>query len=492
VREKKDQLQAHLFIVGRMVKALVQAEPDLVRTPLRRTTSGWVWGAVLGAVIAGIFAIIGFVSPVKSTKWQVAGAIVEEKESGAQFIYLDGRLRPVANLTSARLAAGAIGGGLGTTNAPPVSVSRKSLTTANKGPMIGIVGAPESLPQPQDLYAGAWSLCAVKPAAGADSTLVVDLPAAPADPVPVDKAMLVQAGPAFHLLWNGRRYPVVGAAAMTAMGAGAVQPFQVPSAFVDSLPPGKALQGGAVTGVGKPGPVIGSIRLKVGQIARVGPASAPSAEYYLALGDGLLKVPLTEARLVLTAPANARAYPGRRPAPIEISAAGAAAARRSTETSHADGWPQTPPAVLGVDPAGGTQPCATLALPAQGPATAVFGLGRAATGASAPVVGRGGVSVRVRSGSGALIARGGAPGTSTKAPDPNKPAPPVWLLTDDGRGYPLTDDQSRSSLGYSDLLAVPVPPALLAVLPTGPALTQQGALTTLDQPAATPTAEARP
>jgi type VII secretion protein EccB len=468
MREKKDQLQAHLFIVGRLVKALVQAEPDLVRTPLRRTTTGWVWGLVFGTLISLVFLVIGFVKQSSTDKWRVAGAIVVEKETGARFVYLpgadgNGQLRAAPNLTSAKLAAAAVASGA--KDLPPFTVSAKTLNSPPKGqsspvprgPALGSVG-PESLPK--DLQAGPWSLCV--PTTGPTGKLVVSLPAAPAEPVPATSGLLVRSGQDTYLLWNGRRYAVIGPVAMSALGAGSAQPFEVPRAFVESLPAGKDFAPQRVPEVGKPGPVVDGQRLRSGQVTH-----AASGEYFIVFDDGLLSVPQTEAQLALGDPLNAPAYPGKRPKLVEITAAGAASAKPSGRQSQAENWPRTPPQLVAAGPARDTQPCAQLTISPKGDATASFGIGRG----TPPVVGTSVGQAVVRPGSGALI------GTTAKPKDPNaRPEDgPAWLLADDGRKYPLTDRDAKGILGLEGL-PVRLPPVLLDAIPTGSALTMQAAL----------------
>src|SRR5204862_174540 len=81
-----------------------------------------------------VFGMLGVVSPGGSTAWREPGAIIVEKETGSRFLLVDGVLRPVLNLASARLLAGA--------EAPVRSVSGKSLAGVPHGAAVGIPGAP--------------------------------------------------------------------------------------------------------------------------------------------------------------------------------------------------------------------------------------------------------------------------------------------------------------------------------------------------------------
>jgi len=74
--------------------------------------------------------------------------------------------------------------------------------------------------------------------------------------------------------------------------------------------------------------------------------------------------------------------------------------------------------------------------------------------------------VRVPPGGGLLVQDVPAPGITGGA---------VYLVTDLGLKYPLPTADAADALGYPSAPAVPVPSAILAFLPTGPALDQQAA-----------------
>ena len=52
---------------------------------------------------------------------------------------------------------------------------------------------------------------------------------------------------------------------------------------------------------------------------------------------------------------------------------------------------------------------------------------------------------------------------------------PVYLITDAGTKYPLTDGTARSALGYANATPAVLPTTALAMLPTGPALDEADA-----------------
>src|SRR5947209_17321732 len=151
MQTRRDQVQAHTFVVGRMVSALVRAEPDAQFSPLRRFTVGLVIGVVLGGITLAGFGVYGVFSPGGSRSWKQPGVLIVEKETGARYLYVDGQLHPVLNYTSARLIVGG----------PPtiVQVSRNSMRGVPHGLPVGIEAAPDYLPDLARLDGTQWQVC---------------------------------------------------------------------------------------------------------------------------------------------------------------------------------------------------------------------------------------------------------------------------------------------------------------------------------------------
>jgi hypothetical protein len=75
----------------------------------------------------------------------------------------------------------------------------------------------------------------------------------------------------------------------------------------------------------------------------------------------------------------------------------------------------------------------------------------------------------VAPGTGMLARSLAAPGSTTGA---------TFLVTDLGVKYPLPSADSVSSLGYDGVTPIPIPPSMLALLPTGPSLDRTAATAT--------------
>ena len=151
MQTQKDRVDAHCFLVKRMVSGLAAGDPTPEDQPARRASLGLIIGCLITALALIAFGIYGWLVPAPDTSWRQNNAIVVEKETGTRFVYRDGVLFPVQNYASALLIQG---DGAGVS-----MVERRWLADVPRGPMVGIAGAPEAVPQPGDRLAGEWSIC---------------------------------------------------------------------------------------------------------------------------------------------------------------------------------------------------------------------------------------------------------------------------------------------------------------------------------------------
>jgi len=487
MQSKRDQVQAHTFIMSRLTSGMLLADPDAPESPLGRTTRGAVAGLLITVLIAAGAVVFGLISPGGNDSWRSGESLIVNRETGARYLYLDGRLRPVRNYSSALLIGGA---DLATTD-----VSTASLRGTPVGAAVGIVGAPDSVPGTGDLESGAWQICSalgsVTSADGTVTTRAVTALVAGAtvagDPVGVGEAVLVS-GPdkKTYLVWQGSRLPLdTESGALLSLGYSSVTPRPVSAAFLDALVPGAALAPPQVTGLGSAGPSLGGTATKVGQVFQVtvpGDSSGTGAgddsggQYYLLRGEGLVPVTATGAALLLGDPdIRAKAYGGESPAALPIGAdvlKDHLAPGSTGVDPSASGLPDTPPRAVRV-PAGWTA-CAQVKPGADGvrvssllvreselaPVTQASGepVAAACLPVDAVVV-RPGHGVLVR----ALSAGGGAVGAAT------------YLVGDDGVKYRVPSKTALAALGYAETDARQLPSPLLAMLPTGPDLSPEAA-----------------
>ncbi|MEU3603815.1 type VII secretion protein EccB [Streptomyces sp. NPDC006798] len=469
MQSRKDQVQAHMFVMGRLTGGMLRQDPDAPDTPTGRTNRGLAWGIGLAVVLVLGFLLYGLISPAGTKSWRNSGSLVVQKETGTRYLYLDGVLRPVRNYASARLIAEKKPG--------TVTVSAASLRGEPQGTPVGIPGAPDALPGPGDLERGAWQVCAEEPlrtgpdGTGRQTRTSLRLgPAADGTAPGRDRAVLVRADDGTrHLLWGDQRLRVGGNGALQSLGYSGAAPVPVSAAFLSGLPAGADLVAPEIEGRGTPSGRIGAADARVGQVFRL-ESPGTAGQYFLLEKAGLRPLGDLAAALVLgDARTASLAYPGTRPTALPLTAGELTPQQAPADRAPRDpaSWPDRTPRILPlpsatalcarIQPAAGS-PRVRLALvpaakdrpvpPARGPEIAP---------ACLPVD-----AIAVRPGHGALAvalgAGGGARGTTT------------YLVTDVGVKYRIDDEAAARRLGLGGARAQAVPSRLLDMLPTGPEL----------------------
>src|SRR5689334_17124638 len=134
---QRDQLQAYQFLRRRLVSALQVGDANHPSSPSRRVVLGAALGTACALLLTAGFAIAGALHPGADQNWRNPGQVVIERETGAAYVLgADGLLHPVLNYVSARLLAGTA----------TATVSARALAGVPRGPLLGIPGAPGSLP----------------------------------------------------------------------------------------------------------------------------------------------------------------------------------------------------------------------------------------------------------------------------------------------------------------------------------------------------------
>jgi type VII secretion protein EccB len=451
---QRDQIQAYQFLRRRLVSALVAADANHPTSPSRRLVLGTILGVAAAVLTAAVFGVLGLLNPSSTANWKQGGQVIVEQDTGARYILgKDGRLYPVLNYASARLLAA----GNGTATA---TVSAQALSSVSRGPMLGIPGAPDSLPTGTAMADHVFTVCSrtspnqptgVEPT----STLILGSSADTGQQALANgQGLLVSAsnGQVF-LVADGFRFRVPSSGTLAALHYDTISQLPVASNWLGAVPAGPDLGLVDVSDAGSSGPDVGGQSTRVGQVLTDG-------EYYVVRSDGLEPVSQTEAYLITGDQHNADAYPGNQPAPIPTSVAAISSTAKSRQTGII-GLPSQLPRILalGANPAlcatgDGTNGSvltvgAALPLPSGAQAISTSGGGQLADQVYVPP--SGGVLVREQTG---LTTDTGA----------------TYLITDTGRKYQLPSSAAIASLGYGSLTATDVAEPLLALLPNGPAL----------------------
>ncbi|RSN14667.1 type VII secretion protein EccB [Nonomuraea sp. WAC 01424] len=454
MQTRKDLYQAHRLMQQRLGMALLQAEPDVPETPMRRHNVAMFCGVLVGVLIAAVFGIWGLLKPGGATNLTEAGQLLVEEETGATYVYSQeqARLLPTANYVSALLL-------LDTSDFKVRNVSGASLAAMQRGPLVGIAGAPDTLPARDKLVKGPWSVCVTEPpqAAGARAPYVTlvggqDVGGTPA----LGAALVVTDGQQPWVIWNDRRMKVTD----TGVRALNAHPRKVPSSWINAIPPGPDFMPPLITGLGHRAVAPGGGRGAVGQVYTVKGVGGAPDRWYVLLADGLAPVNLTQATLLLEDPRTKVAYGRRAATPIVIDAA-TANTKTSRQSLTVGGLPTSLPRTV----SSAAALCSVYADTQNGSARAKITIGATMT-IPAP---------NSRSDQEhfdqVLLPAGGAalggllPGDGQKAFVQS-----YFLLTDQGRKFPLQSGEQINKLGYGAEDVAPVPYNLVHLIPEGPAL----------------------
>lgn len=308
MQTRKDLLQAHRLMTQRASQALMLGEPDSPEQPLRRLNVAGFIGVMVAVLVAAGFGVVGLLTGGGGAQGlDDPGSIIIEKETGARYVWCvdqSRKLCPVANYTSAKLLAGS-----GQTNQH--LVSRNSLSKYDRGTMIGIPGAPDTLPDPKKLVKMPWSAC-VRAAdlSLAGHTSLVTLVAGQnigGRALPDDQAIIVQADDQPWVLWRNKRMRVARDV-VPALTSTTVVP-KVAGKWLNAVTPGTDFKAPTIPGLGQntAGP---QGQGRVGQVFTVANVTGANAASYVLMSDGLARISDIEARLLREDAAVKKAFGG--------------------------------------------------------------------------------------------------------------------------------------------------------------------------------------
>ncbi|MGI5166780.1 type VII secretion protein EccB [Spirillospora sp. CA-253888] len=312
MQTRKDLLQAHRLMTQRASLALISGEPDNPELPLRRMNVAAFSGIMIAILCCAAFGVFGLIRPGGAKGLEKAGMLIVEKETGARYVWCEDRkLCPVVNYVSARLVAGADGKSRRT-------VSSNSLSKYERGPTIGIPGAPNTLPDPKKLTKGPWAVCvrAVESTSAGRQSLVTLMAGRSVGGAQLreDQAMVVEASGQNWLIWRNMRMRMPKYA-LIPLGA---TPVQISGKWLDSVTQGPDFaapvipdMGQAATGPNGPA--------QVGRIFSVPTASGGTSSYVLRK-DGLAPITPIQQQLMIADTTTRRAYGGRQPQPVPTDA----------------------------------------------------------------------------------------------------------------------------------------------------------------------------
>ncbi|MFI1398192.1 type VII secretion protein EccB [Streptomyces sp. NPDC020681] len=474
MQNKRDQVQAHMFLMGRLTSSMLRADPDSPESPQGRTNRGIAIGVIIAVLVTAGAFVFGLLSPGKKDSWRTSGELIVEKETGARYLFLDGRLRPVRNYASARLLVGA--------DLKAATVSAKSLRGTSVGSAIGIPGGPDRIPSEGQLSDAPWLLCSTP--YGEDPDTVSTLAVASevkGQPVSAERGIVAQ-GPdgSLYLLWSGMRLRLdEEKGARESLGYGSVAPYKVAGSLLTSLPAGPDLAPPFIPGQGEPGPRLEDRETRIGQVFGVSVMGAKEPRHYVLQQDGLRQIPVTVAALILGDPETRKtAYADETPGVIGLGPealrgqlAPQAPARKSPMR-----LPDSPPEALNVPKE--VSPCARIAPADPGSTGTSISITLADIGdLGQPVQATSDVAAKactqvdrvvVPPDTGVLVQVLNASGTRGST---------LYLVSGTGLKYRIPTEEAAKALGYETTPAQGLPSQLLGMLPHGPDLSPKAAQT---------------
>ncbi|GIF01599.1 type VII secretion protein EccB [Paractinoplanes rishiriensis] len=446
---RQDQVHSYQYAVQRVVSALVAHDPDPARSPLRRAGTTALVGMLVAALAVGGVAIYGLLTGNNAVNPRDPSVIFQEKGTGAQYVYLaaDQRLHPVLNYTSALLLTDNAG-------AQVRSVSAKRLSGVPLGPVLGIPGAPDSLPARDQLRRNDWSVCTRTADSGPRTTVVVGASVPGGTSVTTaGRALLVSAPSGESFLVHGnRRFAIPReqeSATRRALGWETREPWPVGTAWINAIPTGPELRAPSVPPSGQPSGIVDGLR--TGQLV----TDAQRTQTAVLLDDGIAAITDVQSRLL-------QAQEGAS-APEPVANFLSLPPSKTRLGGDQTGLPGTVPAlappmrsacvtVAGREPdrlniqADPTVPAGTLIAGNDRTADEVY-VPRATGVVATPV------------------ATPGVPATTGV----------VVIVTDNGVAYPLASKELLPRLGYNGVTPTVIPAQMLTLLAAGPSLDQTAA-----------------
>lgn len=451
MQTRKDLLQAHRLMTQRAAQALLLGEPDSPELPLRRLNVSTFLGVMVAVLVLAAFGIIGLLSPGGAQGLEQPGTIIIEKETGARYVWCQGaKLCPVANYTSAKLLSSS-----GQTSQR--LVSRNSLSKYDRGPMLGIYGAPDTLPDPKKLVKMPWSVCVRAADLLYGHTSLVTLVAGKSiggEPFSHGQAILVQADRQPWVLWQNQRMRVSPDVVPALTSTTTVT--RVAAKWLNAITEGPDFKGPFIPGLGRTvsGP---RGQAKVGQIFTVANVTGSEAASYVLMSDGLAQISDVEAQLMRADP-TVRAAVGGADNPISLP---------PDTFSRAPKHPGQVSRLKGTMPRFtqyfDTSPLCVTYADTTGKQGGKFVLGAQLPPPPDAAVG-GATNVDQ------LIFPPGGAALAGVLPSPNKAVTTVDLVTE-GRRFALQSKDVVQKLGYDlGTDGLPVPAGVLELIPSGPTL----------------------
>ncbi|CAJ1578391.1 type VII secretion protein EccB [[Mycobacterium] wendilense] len=300
----RDQNSGHLFY-NRRLKAAITRFSVRMKHDDRKQHAALALSIVFVLIGVGWMVLLNVLKPAGLVG---ESAIIGNRDTGAVYAKIDGRLYPALNLTSARLATGS--------NSAPAWVKSAEIDKYPTGPRIGIPGAPEDLAVTGG-GVSAWSVCDTAAARNTVAGPVVTSIAGQlsrsgrAAPMGSDQAVLATHGGATYILWNGHRSRIDprdrSLTFNLGLDPGKTYPVAMSNALFDALPATEPIVVPGIPELGRPSRWLPDT--PVGTVLQSKDAAGTVSGFYVLLPGGVQQISPFVADLLRTAVSQTSAAP---------------------------------------------------------------------------------------------------------------------------------------------------------------------------------------
>lgn len=300
----RDQNTGHLFY-HRRLKAAITRFSVRMKHDDRKQQAALALSVVFVLIGVGWMALLHLMKPAGLLG---QSQIVGDRDTGAVYARIDGRLYPALNLTSARLAVG--------TAATPAWVTAGEIAKYPSGPLIGIPGAPPSVDVTSNPVS-AWTVCDTAPARGTAAPPVVTaiggtLPnGGRAAPMRARQAVLATHRGKTYLIWDGHRSAIDPTDRPVTfnlgLDPGVTRPVEISNALFDALPATEPVVLPRIPDNGSPSRWLPDV--PVGSVLQTKDATGAVSGFYALLADGVQQISGFVADLLRTADSQGAAAP---------------------------------------------------------------------------------------------------------------------------------------------------------------------------------------
>lgn len=240
--DKKDLSEAQSYSRRRLVTAFTSGIPEGVELTPKKNQTPVIVGVGLTVIAVLISMFYGIISPSLPSGWENNKLIVA-KSSAARYVSSKGTLHPVINAISARLL-------IPSSDFKVITVDDDQLAGIPIGSTIGILGAPDSLPDQDGLVTGSINSCTSEQ--GTDTTASNEQ----ANTQASHEAALVSVDDADYLVTGSHRYkmpsePTLRDAYLRALGIPQITAIKASAQWINLFEHGDEMAPIAINDEGK-------------------------------------------------------------------------------------------------------------------------------------------------------------------------------------------------------------------------------------------------